>query len=81
MRAPINEVTLPYQLKVLPGGHFSPGNQYGFISWIQFCKVGIIMIEDEENNSSSESSLITSDIYETINEDINKSTGVYDKIN
>ena len=42
-------------------------------------------IEVTENVAYStveqQSSLITSDIYETIDEDINKSTGVYDKIN
>ena len=64
VKAPINEVTLPYQFKVLPGGHFSPGNQYGFISCIQFCEVGIIMIEEEEDNSSSDEEDSSSQGYE-----------------
>ena len=42
-------------------------------------------IEVTENVSYStveqQSSLITPNVYETVNEDINKTTGVYDKIN
>ena len=54
MRAQINEVTLPYQFKALRGGYFSPGNQYGSISCIQFSEVGIVMIEVEEDDNSSD---------------------------
>ena len=57
VRAPIEDVTLPYQFEPLPGGRFTPRNQYGSISCSHFCLIGISMRESEEKgevNTSDE---------------------------
>ena len=57
VRAPFNDATFPYQFKFLPGGHFTPRNQYGSISLSQFSLIGICMREIEEGeevNTSDE---------------------------
>ena len=41
-------------VKVLLGGWFTPGSQYGAICCIHFCEVRIVMIEVEEDDSSSD---------------------------
>ena len=57
VRAPIEDVTLPYQFEPLLGGCFTPRNQYGSISCFHFCLIGISMRESEEKgevNTSDE---------------------------
>ena len=56
MRAPLNNGIPPYKFKDLLGGLFSPGSQYGSISCLQFCEIGIVRKEDkgEEDNTSDE---------------------------
>ena len=51
VRALIDDAILPYQFKLLSGGHFTPGNQYGFISLSQFSLIGVSMIEIEEEDT------------------------------
>ena len=48
VKAPFNDATLPFQFKFLPGGHFTPRNQYGSISLSQFSLISICMRESEE---------------------------------
>ena len=55
MRAPIDDVTLPFQFKPLSGGHFTPGNRYGSISPSQFCLIGISLRESEEGGEENTS--------------------------
>ena len=55
VRAPIDDAILPFQFKFLPGGHFTPGNQYGSISLSQFCLIGISMRESEEGGEGNTS--------------------------
>ena len=55
VRAPLNNGIPPYKFKILSGGHFTPGSQYGSISCLQFCEFGIVRKEDEgEENTSDE---------------------------
>ena len=54
MRAPIDYMTLPYQFEPLPGGHFTPGNQYGSISCSQFCLIAVGNSMEEVNTSDKE---------------------------
>ena len=56
VRAPLNNGIPPYKFKILSGGHFTPESQYGSISCLQFCELGIVRKEDEgeENNTSDE---------------------------
>ena len=52
MKAPVNNGIPPYQFEVLPGGHFSPGNQYGSISCTEFSLFGLYLhLEDIEDNA------------------------------
>ena len=52
MKAPLNNGIPPYKFKDLPGGHFSPGNQYGSISCTEFSLFGIYLeLEDIEDNA------------------------------
>ena len=56
VRAPTDDdMTIPYQFKTLPGGRFTPGNQYGSISRSQFCLIGISMKESEEGGERNTS--------------------------
>ena len=55
VRAPVSHGRLPYQFKFLPGGHFTPGSQYGSISCTQFCLIGAAaMGEDGEGQEEGE---------------------------
>ena len=55
VRSPTDGAILPFQFKFLPGGHFTPGNQYGSISLSQFCLIGISMRESEEGGEGNTS--------------------------
>ena len=55
VRAPLNNGIPPYKFKILSGGHFTPGSQYGSISCLQFCEFGIVRKGDEgEEDSTSD---------------------------
>ena len=55
VRAATDDVILPFQFKFLPGGHFTPGNQYGSISLSQFCSICISMRKSEEGGEENTS--------------------------
>ena len=69
MKAPLNNGILPYQFKPLPGGCFTPRNQYGSISCKEFSLFGLYLeLEDiEDNTGEGEGS--TSDDNSQQNED------------
>ena len=70
MKAPLNNGIPPYQFKNLPGGHFSPGNQYGSISCTEFSLFGLYLeLEDIEDNAGEEGEGSTSDDNSHQNED------------
>ena len=69
MKAPLNNGIPPYKFKDLPGGHFSPGNQYGSISCTEFSLFGLYLpLEDIEDNAG-EGEGSTSDDNSQQNED------------
>ena len=60
MKAQLTNGTLPYQFEDLPGGCFTPGNQYGSIPCTEF-SLFAIYLEDNEDNEDSEGESSTSD--------------------
>ena len=69
MKAPLNNGIPPYQFEIFPGGHFSPGNQYGSISCAEFSLFGLYLeLEDIEDNAG-EGEGSTSDDNSQQNED------------
>ena len=56
VRALLNNRTPPYQFKPLPGGYFTPVNQYGSISCAKFSLLGICIKDNDHEDSEGESS-------------------------
>ena len=74
MKAPLNNGIPPYQFEVLPGGHFTPGNQYGSVSCTEFFSLFGLNLElkdIEDNVGEGEGS--TSDDNSQQNEDTHTS--------
>ena len=66
VRPLIDDAILPYRFAIIPGGHFTPGNQYGSISLSHFCLIGISMRESEEGeevNTSDEEDSSSQDLH------------------
>ena len=50
----LNNGGLPYQFKLLQGGQFTPGSQYGSISCTQFSLIGILFGGNGEEDNTEE---------------------------
>ena len=52
VRATLNNGGLPFQFKLLQGGQFTPGSQYGSISCTQFSLIGILFGGNREEDNT-----------------------------